>query len=419
MSDTGPSRAVEHGEHAVGDLGRGERLGDEEVLDVGVLDAAQQDGDAAVEGAARAADLLVVGDGGARRLEVDDEAEVGLVVTHPERGGGDERLDLVALQPAFRLDPGVAVEAAEVAVDVEAAVDEPFGDVLGVAHREAVDDPRAGELLERRGEPGQPLGLAVQPQRAEGEAVATERAAERGELGAELFTDVGDDPIVRRRRASEHRHGGGVEPVDDLADPAVVGPEVVTPVGDAVDLVDDHQPGSRTDQRHRQVGELRIGEPLGRHEDEVDVVRRDVGGELVDRRRRRAVHRHRAQPEPGRRVDLVAHQREQRRDQQRRPEPGVAQQPGREEVHRALAPSGALDDEDTGPVAHQGFDGFTLMRSELRVGSPGQPTQGVEQFVGLTRLTHRGPFCRGGVRLLRTPDGVSLGRHRATSGSLR
>ena len=156
-------------------------------------------------------------------------------------------------------------------------------------------------------------------------------------------------------------------------------------------------PGRGTDQRHRQVGELRIGEPLGRHEDEVDVVRRDVGGELVDRRRRRAVHRHRPQPEPGRGVDLVAHQREQRRDEQRRPEPGIAQQPGREEVDRALAPSGALDDEDTGPVAHQCLDGFTLMRSELRVGSPGQPAQGVEQFVGLSRLTHRGPFCRGGV----------------------
>ena len=176
------------------------------------------------------------------------------------------------------------------------------------------------------------------PQRAEREAVATERAAERGELGAELFADVGDDPVVGGRGAAEHRHGGGVEAVDDLADPPVVGPEVVTPVGDAVDLVDDDQPGSRTDQRHRQVGELRIGEPFGRHEDEVDVVRRDVGGELVDRRRRRAVHRHRAQPEPGRRIDLVAHQRQQRRDEQRRPEPGVAQQARGEEVRPRSCP---------------------------------------------------------------------------------
>ncbi len=110
LSDTGPLGAVEHGEHAVGDLGRGERLGDEEVLDVGVLHAAQQDGVAAVEGATGPTDLLVVGDRRARRLEVDDEAEVGLVVAHAERGGGDERLDLVGLQPAFRLDPGVAVE---------------------------------------------------------------------------------------------------------------------------------------------------------------------------------------------------------------------------------------------------------------------------------------------------------------------
>ncbi len=105
--------------------------------------------------------------------------------------------------------------------------------------------PEPGSCSERCGEPGQPLGLAVQPQRAEREAVATERAAERGELGAELFADVGDDAVVGGGGAAEHRHGGGVEAVDDLADPAVVGPEVVTPVGDAVDLVDDDQPGSR------------------------------------------------------------------------------------------------------------------------------------------------------------------------------
>jgi hypothetical protein len=37
------------------------------------------------------------------------------------------------------------------------------------------------------------------------------------------------------------------------------------------------------------------------------------------------------------------------------------------------------------------------MRSELRVGSPGQPTQRVEQFVGLARGTHSRPLCRGGV----------------------
>ena len=60
----------------------------------------------------------------------------------------DECLDLVALQPSFGFDPGVAVEAAEVAVDVKAPVDKPLGHVLGVAHGEAVDDPRAGKLLE-------------------------------------------------------------------------------------------------------------------------------------------------------------------------------------------------------------------------------------------------------------------------------
>ena len=48
--------------------------------------------------AAGAADLLVVGDRGGRRAEVHDEAEVGLVEAHAERGRGDQRLDPVGQQ---------------------------------------------------------------------------------------------------------------------------------------------------------------------------------------------------------------------------------------------------------------------------------------------------------------------------------
>ena len=65
---------------------------------LGVLGAAQQHADRRVERAAGSADLLVVGDRRARRLEVDHEREVGLVVAHAERRRGDERLDLVGLQ---------------------------------------------------------------------------------------------------------------------------------------------------------------------------------------------------------------------------------------------------------------------------------------------------------------------------------
>ena len=49
----------------------------------------------------------------------------------------------------------------------------------------------------------------------------------------------------------------------EAADAAVVGTKVVSPVGDAVHLVDHDQSRARPDERHDLVGELRIGEPFG------------------------------------------------------------------------------------------------------------------------------------------------------------
>ena len=120
---------------------------------------------------------------------------------------------------------------------------QPVGDHLGVAHGEAVDDARPGQPRDVLDEPGQPLGLARELQHAEGEAGAPERPAERGERGAELFGDVVHDPVVGGGGAAEHRHDAGPEGGDEPADPPVVGPEVVAPVGDAVHLVDHDEPG--------------------------------------------------------------------------------------------------------------------------------------------------------------------------------
>jgi hypothetical protein len=73
--------------------------------------------------------------------EVDDEAEVGLVVTHAKGGRGDQHLELVGEQAAFRLEPCLVVERAPVSNCGDALAAQELGDVLDVAHREAVDDP--------------------------------------------------------------------------------------------------------------------------------------------------------------------------------------------------------------------------------------------------------------------------------------
>src|SRR2546423_11460302 len=62
-----------------------------------------------------------------------------------------------------------------------------------------------------------------------------------GDVLTELGRHVVDDPVVGR---GGRREDGDVRPEhrQEPADPLVVRPEVVAPVGDAVGLVDDEQP---------------------------------------------------------------------------------------------------------------------------------------------------------------------------------
>ena len=235
-------------------LGR-ERGVDEVVRDLVVLAPGEQDHVGLFEGAAGAPDLLVVGDHRTRPLEVDDEAEVGLVEAHAERDGRDQRLDLVRAQGVLEPQPVLGFEAAVVRRDRDSRAESSHaGDALAVGDREAVDDAGAGQSFELLGEPGEAFGLVAEFDRLQPEAVARQRAADDDETGPELRRDVGDDAVVRRRR---RREDGNVarQQRDDAPDAPVVGPEVVAPVGDAVRLVDDEQPDRALDDGQRPLAE--------------------------------------------------------------------------------------------------------------------------------------------------------------------
>ena len=130
---------------------------------------------------------------------------------------------------------------------------------------------------------------------------------------AELLGDVGGHPGVGGGGRGQHRDAVG-QVGEQGADPAVVGPEVVAPVGDAVRLVDDQQPAGRGQPGQHLVAEARVVEPLGADQQHVDLAGRDrvldrlpvldVGGVDGDR----------ADAGPLGGGDLVAHQGEQRRD---------------------------------------------------------------------------------------------------------
>lgn len=107
---------------------------------------------------ARAAHLLVVGDGGGRRAQVDHEAQVGLVEAHAQRGGGDQGLDPVGQQILLGLLPVRVLRLARVRRHGVPALAQERGDLLGGGHGEGVDDSGARQLDQVVGEPGHPMG---------------------------------------------------------------------------------------------------------------------------------------------------------------------------------------------------------------------------------------------------------------------
>jgi hypothetical protein len=128
----------------------------------------------------------------------------------------------------------------------------------------------------------------------------------------------------------EHRRGGGGSERDhrrdreraQLGEPHVLGPEVVAPLRHAVRLVDREQRDRRAREHAPEAVQRRA---LGRDVEELELAAQEArdrlalrGGVLlaVQRRDARAARRERA--------DLVAHQRDQRRDDDRRALPSPA-----------------------------------------------------------------------------------------------
>ena len=240
---------------------RGEVLPDRLVLAPG-----QEDHLGPLHPAPGAAHLLVVGDRPGRRAVVDHEAEVRLVEAHPEGRGGHERLHPVPEQVRLGGEALLLPRPARVGRHLEAPGGEVLGDLDGRRHGEGVDDPRAREVLEVVGQPGQALRLAGDLHHLEVEALPVERAPEDEDvLGAR--GDAEDRGHVlhhagrRGRRGGEHRRPGG-QLLEEGADPAVVRAEVVPPVRDAVRLVDHEEPAGRDQLGEHLVAELRVVQPL-------------------------------------------------------------------------------------------------------------------------------------------------------------
>ena len=282
--------------------------------------------------AARTADLLVIGHGRAGCANVNDEAQVRLVESHAQRGSRHERLELIVDERLFETLAFLGLRAAGVGGDLKAGTAQRLREVLRRGDGKAVDNARARQLIEVRREPGRALRRILEAQHRRVERLTVEPAAQHAGVLPQLCLDVRNDTVIRRRRRGQHWRIWA-QASEQILDAPVVRAEVVTPIGDTVRLVNDEHAGGTAKLGQHRRAEGRIIEALGRDEHEVCLTHSNRGVEIVPLRHIRAVNGHRADARAGGGLHLVAHERQQRRNDDRGPKATGTQQLGCDEIH--------------------------------------------------------------------------------------
>src|SRR4051794_6551477 len=368
-----------------GDRLASRRVAEREVLERRhVVAAREQLADRIRTVAARATDLLRVRLEPLRQVVVVDVAHVGLVDAHAERDRRDDDVAIRGSPPFLHLDTSLGAHARV----VRARAGQEIGDALRRALQRDVDDRRAGRTLAQPVDE-QPIAIRRANRPREQRQV---RPVEPGHdrvalLDPEACADVGHDR--GRRRRGEREHALGAELAPTRGELQVVGPEVVAPLGDAVRLVD------------REQRDLRLAEP--REETlVVEALRRDVqqpeltATQAVGDIARLGGVQARVEPRridalTGKQVDLILHQRDQRRDDHRH----AVEHQRRQLVAEALAAAGREDGERRA-ARKERFDHLLLTGAERRPAEAvGEKLGGGHELdaTGTRRMRHP-PFGR-------------------------
>ena len=282
------------------------------------------------------------------RVEVDHQAHVGLVDAHAEGVGRGDHAQLAADERLLHAALLVGVEPAVEMRCVDAGLAQEGGELLGRLLPCAEDDHAAGfaeRILDQLQCPRELL-LRGNRNHLVGEVVARYAAGEDFELDAESLAEMRDDVFddVRLRRRSEGEHGRHllVAATDEARDVEVVGPEVVSPLREAVRLVE--HPGGDFAMPQR-VGKRRAAELFGGDEDDAEVAQAQAVEHLLAFERCQesveeagAVHAALQQI-----VDLVLHQRLQGRDDDGERAGAVEARQRRQLVAQGLAAAGRQD----------------------------------------------------------------------------
>ena len=302
---------------------------------------------------------------------MNHESQIGLVEPHAKSTRRDKCFHLVVAQSLLEGCPFLGVRASGVGAYLVPGLDQCSRDVLRRGDRQAVDDPGPRQLTHVLHEPGQTIGWPGQVEHTETQRRPGQRPAQHEHVvtvvaWCDLFGDVLDDSRIGGGRRRQHRDVVG-QCRDEITNASVVGSEVVAPVGDAVSLVDDEHSQSPHQIRQLLTGELRIDESFRRYEQNVDLVSVETTGDVSPLRDIGRGDRGGSHTCALRCSHLVAHEGDERGDDEGRSEVGSSLQQSSDEVDRRLSPSGALHHQCTSAVGHQGLDRLPLAGVELGI----------------------------------------------------
>ena len=179
----------------------------------------------------------------------------------------------------------------------------------------------------------------------------------------QLLDDVAAHPVGGR--GGQGQRGRVAQQAAEVAQPGVVGAEVVPPLADAMGLVDRQQLDPR---RADRIAKTPAAEPLRRHVNQAELAgRHPIQPRILLRRGQRAVDEAHRQTQRLKLIHLVLHQGDQRRDDQRQ----AIQGQGGQLVAEALSPAGRHHAQTILP-GQDGRDDFLLPLAERIQAEAGQ-----------------------------------------------
>ena len=302
--------------------------------------------------------LLVVALHRPGQVQVRDEPDVRLVDAHAERDRGHHDQPVLAQEPRLVGGPGPRVQPGVIRQGHEPLGRQEFRCLVHRSPGQAVHDARITAVLGAQ-QPQQLLArfvlrldpvLDIGPVEAGHEMPGRPEPETCHDLAQRLPGGSGRhrDPWHRRPPLVQHRQ------------PEVVRPEVVPPLGHAVRLVDREQRHlAPLEQPQRRVGPQPLRSQVQQVELAVQEGILDAAAGIRILGRVQEIRPHAEQPQ---RVDLVLHERDQRRDDH----PGTVPDQRGDLVAQRLAAAGRHQ-RDRVPAAAQVLDDLLLLPAERAV----------------------------------------------------